>query len=67
MTQLFDPDKHVPKPCPVPGCGAIATPGQTQVPTCRIDHERAHTGDHIRRPSNCLNAFQPPGELPEGF
>ena len=57
---LFDPERTVPKSCPVPGCGAIAYPNQTKVVTCHIDRERI-TG-WVSRPKTCLNTVDPATE-----
>lgn len=48
---LFDPTSLQALPCPVPGCQAIRTPGQTgRIITCSHDLDRDG-----RRPRGCLN------------
>jgi hypothetical protein len=65
--RLFDPETTVPTWCTVLGCGAIRLPGQTVVPTCNIDKERA-LGNWRFRPTACLNAYDPAtAAWPEGF
>ena len=65
---LFDPDKTVVTPCPVPGCGAIRYPGQDKVTTCEVDRDRAVGTGRRFRPKTCLNAYDPEhAEFPEGF
>lgn len=52
---LFEP----PKTCP---CGAVQTPGQDTVPTCRYDlqqHLEPWQRDHPNRPRACLNTHDP--------
>ena len=64
---LFDPSTTVATACPVPACGAIRLPGQTTVPTCHTDQQRA-LGDWQRRPRHCLNALDPStAPFPEGY
>ena len=64
---LFDVGKTVSTACPVPGCGAIRLPGQTTVPTCQTDLDRATQGWTSNRPKNCLNQWDSTAPFPQGY
>lgn len=66
---LFDPSQTVPTPCPVPGCQAIRFPGQTKVPTCDVDRDRAlGISPRWKRPGGCLNTYDPAHDpFPKGY
>lgn len=54
QTELFNPARTMPCPCPVGWCQAIRLPGQDRVITCAHDLNP----EHRRRPRGCLNTYQ---------